>query len=86
MYVVVPRRHLYWIEAVRSDGERRVIDCFRDEDAAVQRLRQLECAQQAMDHRGLECENSRWYVLGQMKVPAPQHRGRPRRANRDAVS
>ena len=63
MYVIVPRRHRYWIEQVRHDGTRRVIDCFLDEETAVQRLHELQDGRDAREQRWLERENSRWNVF-----------------------
>jgi hypothetical protein len=50
-YVVMPRKHLYWVEAVLPDGSRRAIEGFRDEGAAVERLRSLQSRQQKMELR-----------------------------------
>jgi len=50
-YVIVPRKHLYWVEAVDRDGSRRVIEVFRDEGAAVERLRSLQSQKEKMELR-----------------------------------
>jgi hypothetical protein len=48
-YVIVPRKHLYWVEAVDPDGSRRAIKGFRDEGAAVARLRSLQSHKEKME-------------------------------------
>jgi hypothetical protein len=50
-YVIVPRKHLYWVEAVYRDGSRRAIEGFRDESAAVARLRSLQSQKEKMELR-----------------------------------
>jgi hypothetical protein len=62
-YAIVPRRRSYWIEAVHEDGERRLVGCFPNEDAAVRRLHELQGRQEAMERRRIAQEASRWYAL-----------------------
>jgi hypothetical protein len=64
-YVIVPRKHLYWVEAVDRDGSRRVIEVFRDEGAAVARLRSLQSQKEKMELRwdALRPHDSMWLAL-----------------------
>ena len=62
-YAIMPRRRSYWIEAIHENGERRPVGCFPSEDAAVRRLHELQCAQEAKERRLLAQEASRWHVL-----------------------
>ena len=50
-YVIVPRKRLYWVEAVDREGSRRVIEVFREEGAAVERLRSLQSQREKMELR-----------------------------------
>jgi hypothetical protein len=63
-YVIVPRRHLYWVEAVDRDGSRRAVAVFRDEGAAVERLRSLHSQQEKMELRWHALRASRFHVVG----------------------
>jgi hypothetical protein len=63
-YVIVPRKHLYWVEAVDPDGSRRAIEVFRDEGAAVERLRSLQSQQEKMELRLHALRASRFHVVG----------------------
>jgi hypothetical protein len=58
-YVIVPRKHLYWVEAVDRGGSRRVIEVFRDEGAAVERS--LQSQKEKMELR--------WDALRGLTVP-----------------
>ncbi len=59
-YVIVPRRRHYWLEAVHHGGMRHVIDSFREEAAAVLRLRELQGEQEAIERRCCERDISGW--------------------------
>jgi hypothetical protein len=59
VYYIVPRSRLYWIEA-RASGARRVLAYFRDEDAAIRRLHELQREQEEIERRRSEIEGSRW--------------------------
>jgi hypothetical protein len=63
-YVIVPRKHLYWVEAVDPGGSRRAIEVFRDEGAAVARLRSLQSQQEKMELRWHALRASRFHVVG----------------------
>ena len=63
-YVIVPRKHLYCVEAVDRDGSRRAIEVFRDEGAAVSRLRSLQSQQEKMELRWHALRASRFHVVG----------------------
>ena len=63
-YVIVPRKHLYWVEAVDPDGSRRAIEGFRDEGAAVARLRSLQSKKEKMELRWDALRASRFHVVG----------------------
>ena len=63
-YVIVPRKHLYWAEAVDPDGSRRAIEGFRDEGAAVARLRSLQSHKEKMELRWDALRASRFHVVG----------------------
>ena len=77
-YVIVPRRHLYWVEAVDRDGSRRAIEVFRNEGAAVEPCapcnrtrRRWSCGGMRLGHHG-----SMWLaILGAWsptyRVPRP---------------
>ena len=67
-YVIVLRRGLYCIEAIRVDGERRAVESHRGEKAAVQRLSELHARQQQRELRQVQREQSRWYAAEQLKV------------------
>ena len=63
-YVIVPRKHLYWVEAVDRDGSRRAIEGFRDESAAVARLRSLQSQKEKLELRWDALRASRFHVVG----------------------
>jgi hypothetical protein len=71
-YVIVPRRHLYWVEAVDSAGSRRAIEAFRDERAAVERLRSLQSHQEKMELRWHALKASRFHVVGNLGGIEPE--------------
>jgi hypothetical protein len=62
-YAIVPRRRSYRIEAIEEDGERRVVDCFSNEEAAVRRLHELREQQEAKERRRVAQETSRWCAV-----------------------
>jgi hypothetical protein len=66
-YVIVPGRHLYWVEAVDPHGSRRAIEVFRDEGSAVERLRSLQSHQEKMELR--------WHAPGFTVLCGWQSRG-----------
>jgi len=70
-YVIVPRKHLYWVEAVHRDGSRRAIEVFRDEGAAVERLRSLQSRKEKMELRWDALKASRFYVVGHLRGIEP---------------
>jgi len=70
-YVIVPRKHLYWVEAVDRDGSRRAIEGFRDEGAAVARLRSLQSRKEKMELRWDALKASRFYVVGHLRGIEP---------------
>jgi hypothetical protein len=75
-YVIVPRRHLYWVEAVDSAGSRRAIEVFRDERAAVERLRSLQSHQEKMELRWHALRHgSMWLAI--LGAWSPNYRGGP---------
>jgi len=65
-YVIVPRKHLFRVEAVDRDGSRRAIEVFRDEGAAVSRLRSLQSQQEKMELRLHSLRASRFHVVGHL--------------------
>jgi hypothetical protein len=65
-YVIVPRKHRYCVEAVDRDGSRRAIEVFRDEGAAVSRLRSLQSQQEKMELRLHALRASRFHVVGHL--------------------
>jgi hypothetical protein len=60
----MPRRRLYWIEAVYGDGVRQVVASFRDEAAALVRLRELQNRDESIEQRIRSRDSSRWHVAG----------------------
>jgi hypothetical protein len=65
MYVIIPRRHLYWLEATHFDGKRRAIACFHEEREAVQRLRELQDREDQIEQRCFAIEDSKLHRLHQ---------------------
>ena len=70
-YVIVPRKHLYWVEAIDRDGSRRAVEGFRDEAAAVERLRVLQLQKEKMELRWDALRASRLHVVGCLKGIEP---------------
>ena len=71
-YVIVPRKHLYWVEAVDPGGSRRAIEVFREEGAAVERLRSLQSHQEKMELRWHALRASRFHVVGYLGGLGPE--------------
>lgn len=59
-FVIWPQSSIYWVMAQRSCGERRKIEAFREETAAVKRLRELQKREDAINARIASRESSRW--------------------------
>jgi hypothetical protein len=59
-YVIVPRRHLYWIEATGLGGKRHAVACFQDERQALRCLRELQDREQEGEQRRFAIANSRY--------------------------
>lgn len=63
-FVICPRDRVYWIEIHQKDGDRKRIECFGAERAAIDRLRELQNKQDAAISRMVDRELSRLNMRG----------------------
>jgi hypothetical protein len=55
-FTIVPRGHVYWIEAIAEDGSRTPVERYETEDAAVRRLHALQPTTEAASKRNAALE------------------------------